>query len=224
MMHWLHCKMQSIVLAGHLVENWPLDNKSLYNYVPGHFEHMTANIYTNRWNHQQCCKNTNMKMIFSPLFKCPVTIRTWNLSAYKRLLIALPTFELDNLNWVHGQKYEPPHDKTNKVSVCPAKTQISLGICPVWSESLLCAQWVAKDPRFLHADSEYSDQTGRMPRLIWVFTGCTHTLLVLSCCGSFYIHICHGYLQRFIQQVFHIRSKSHILICFPLKQRDFSMK
>ena len=56
--------------------------------------------------------------------------------------------------------------KTNKMSVRPAKTQISLGIRPVRLESLLCAQWVAKDPRFLHADSEDSDQTGRMPRLI----------------------------------------------------------
>ena len=27
--------------------------------------------------------------------------------------------------------HEPRHDKTNKVSVCPAKTQISLGISPV---------------------------------------------------------------------------------------------
>ena len=27
--------------------------------------------------------------------------------------------------------FEPQHDKTNKVSVRPAKTQISLGICPV---------------------------------------------------------------------------------------------
>ena len=44
----------------------------------------------------------------------------------------------------------------------PAKTQISLGIHPVWSESSLCAQWVAKDPSFLHADSEDPDQTGRM--------------------------------------------------------------
>ena len=26
-----------------------------------------------------------------------------------------------------------PHDKTNKISVRPAKTLISLGICPVWS-------------------------------------------------------------------------------------------
>ena len=32
-------------------------------------------------------------------------------------------------------KNEPRHDKTNEVSVCPAKTQISLGIRPVWSES-----------------------------------------------------------------------------------------
>ena len=40
--------------------------------------------------------------------------------------------------------------------VGPAKTQISLGIPPVWSESSLCAQWVAKDPRFLHADSKDS--------------------------------------------------------------------
>ena len=72
------------------------------------------------------------------------------------------------------------HDKTNKMSVCPAKAQISLGICPVWSESSLCAQWVAKDPRFLHAESEDSNQTGR----IWVFAGHTFTLLALSCRGS----------------------------------------
>ena len=30
--------------------------------------------------------------------------------------------------------FEPPHDKTNNVAVRPAKTQISLGIRPVWSE------------------------------------------------------------------------------------------
>ena len=42
----------------------------------------------------------------------------------------------------------------------------------VWSESSLSAQWVA-NPSFLHADREDSDQTRWMPRLIWVFTGCT---------------------------------------------------
>ena len=45
------------------------------------------------------------------------------------------------------------------------------------SESSLCAQWVAKDPSILHADSEDSDQTWRMPRLIWVFAGCIHQFL-----------------------------------------------
>ena len=41
--------------------------------------------------------------------------------------------------------------------VHPVQTQISLGTRPVWSESPLCAEWVAKDPSFLHADSEDSD-------------------------------------------------------------------
>ena len=73
----------------------------------------------------------------------------------------------------------------NQQNECaPSKTQISLGIRPVWSESSLCAQWVAKDPSFLHADSEESDQTGRMPRLIGVFAGRTTILLVLSCRSS----------------------------------------
>ena len=67
-------------------------------------------------------------------------------------------------SWQNQQKWH----------VRPAKTQISLGIRPVWSESSLCAQWVAKDPSFQHADSEDSDQPGRMPRLIWVFAGRTY--------------------------------------------------
>ena len=57
--------------------------------------------------------------------------------------------------------------------VRPAKTQISLGFRPVWSQSSLCAQWVAKDPSFFHADSEDSDQTGCM-------LGAHAILLVLS--------------------------------------------
>ena len=70
--------------------------------------------------------------------------------------------------------------KPTKWHVGPAKTQISLGIRPVWSESSLCAQWVAKDLSILHADSEEPDQTGRMLRLIRVFAGRTVILLVLS--------------------------------------------
>ena len=56
------------------------------------------------------------------------------------------------------------------------------------------AQWLAKDPWFLHADSEDPDQTGQMPRLIWVFVGRTLILLVLSCRGSkAQLQSCRGY-------------------------------
>ena len=85
------------------------------------------------------------------------------------------------LNIFHQYNWAATWKKTNNVTVRPAKTQVSLGIRPVWSESLLCAQWVAKDPSFLHVHSKDSDQTGWMPRLIWVFAGHTVTLLVLSC-------------------------------------------
>ena len=43
------------------------------------------------------------------------------------------------------------------MAVRPAKAQISLCIRPFSSESSLCAQRVAMDPSFLHADSEDSD-------------------------------------------------------------------
>ena len=60
----------------------------------------------------------------------------------------------------------------------------------------LCAQWVAKDPSFLHADSEDSHQTGRMPRLIWVFAGRRVILLVLSWGGWCEFPILHQVLQK----------------------------
>ena len=63
--------------------------------------------------------------------------------------------------------------KPTQWHVRQAKTQISLGFRPVWTESSLCTKWVAKGPVLLQADSEDSDQTGWMPRLIWVFAGRT---------------------------------------------------
>ena len=69
--------------------------------------------------------------------------------------------------------YDTPHDKTNKMTVRPAKTQISLGIRPVWSESSLSV-WRKLGSLATHwAHSADSDQTGQMPRLIWVFAGRT---------------------------------------------------
>ena len=57
--------------------------------------------------------------------------------------------------------------------VRPAKTLISLGIHPVWSESSLSAWRSPGSLAILRVHSEDSDQTGWMPRLIWVFAGRT---------------------------------------------------
>ena len=54
--------------------------------------------------------------------------------------------------------------KPTKWRVRPAKTQISLGICPVW---------LVMYSMRLHADSEDSDHTRWMPMLIWAFAGRT---------------------------------------------------
>ena len=61
--------------------------------------------------------------------------------------------------------------KPTKWSVRPAKTQISLGICPVWSESSLSAWRNIGSLTTYWVHSEDSDQSRQMPRLIWVFAG-----------------------------------------------------
>ena len=59
------------------------------------------------------------------------------------------------------------------------KTQISLGIRPVWS--VFAVAWRKLGSLAAHwVHSEDSDLTGR----IWVFAGRTVTLLIMSCCGS----------------------------------------
>ena len=57
--------------------------------------------------------------------------------------------------------FAPLHDK---ITCAPSKDS---------NQPRHCAQWVAKDLMLLHADSEDSDQTRRMPRLIRVFAGRT---------------------------------------------------
>ena len=71
-------------------------------------------------------------------------------------------------------------------------------IRPVWSESSLYA-WRRLGSLAIHwAHREDSDQTGRMPRLIWVFAGRTVILLVLSWGGLFVSSLCcyHEYTRK----------------------------
>ena len=128
--------------------------------------------------------------------RIPRTHCIWN------LMSTVHQAPIISLTWLTWEKlYEPRYVKIIKVTVRPAKPHISLGIHPVWSESSPCAQWVAKDPRFLHADSGDSDQTGRMSRLIGVFAGRTLILLVLSCRGSWVHIVKNNYLQPWLKSL-----------------------
>ena len=58
---------------------------------------------------------------------------------------------------------EPPHDKTNKVACAPSEDsdQPDQSSLSAWRKlGSLATHW---------ANSKDSDQTGRMPKLIWVF-------------------------------------------------------
>ena len=54
------------------------------------------------------------------------------------------------------------HDKTYKMNCAPSKDSRS----GQTDQRLAVRSVVAKDSSFIHADSEDSDQTGQMPRLI----------------------------------------------------------
>ena len=83
------------------------------------------------------------------------------------------------------------HNMTNPTEwpLRQAKTQISLGIYPVWSETLLSAWRKLGVFATSWVHSKYSDQTGRIPRPIWVFAGrtCHSVGFVMRWLGKFTI-------------------------------------
>ena len=86
------------------------------------------------------------------------------------------------------------------MTVRPAKTQINLGIRPVWPESSLSA-WRKLGSLAIHwAHSEDSDQTRRMPRLIWIVPGRIVILL------DFVMRL---FILRFIPQVIESKAKTY---------------
>ena len=65
---------------------------------------------------------------------------------------------LSSFSWIHPGIFlwqrNQSMTKPKKWPECPAKTQISLSTHPVWSEPLLCIQWVAMDPMLLHVNNK----------------------------------------------------------------------
>ena len=77
-------------------------------------------------------------------------------------------------------------------------------IRPVWSESSLPAWWNTGSSATHWAHSEGSDQTGRMPRPIWVFTG--RTCHFVGCVVRWFIY--HSLAHRNLSRVFRRKSSS----------------
>ena len=86
------------------------------------------------------------------------------LSTFIKLQFVFTTFVLSNFEWPLKTGF------TVIISFNAVITNMMVSLtdffCQVWSESLPCAQWVTKDPNFLHEDSKDCDQTELMPRLI----------------------------------------------------------
>ena len=101
------------------------------------------------------------------------TITTTAVTIYAIYLCKTSTLQLSHLM-----------TKPTKWHMRSAKAQISLGIRPVWSESSLSAWWKLGPLATHWTHSKDSDQTGQMPRLIWVLAGRTVILFGLSWGGS----------------------------------------
>ena len=84
------------------------------------------------------CLSSTLQVLWISLFCVgPVT----RLETYVEMLwySCWRTCQLDTHIAGLQQTFAPPRDKTNKMTLRPAKIQISLGIRPVWSESSLSA-------------------------------------------------------------------------------------
>ena len=99
-----------------------------------------------KWYYEKVRKEIFMYMLFLFLF-CTRNTQEDQLKKYPSIV-----------------RHKPPHDKTNKMIYAPSELRSA------WSaqsdQSPQSAHRVAKNPSFLHADSEDSDQTGLMPRLL----------------------------------------------------------
>ena len=156
---------------------------------------------------KQNCQMICSQWILRPDGVCSLNSLYWSLAQMHRLICVFPRCTYRFISFVvpgpdcpsvaigneNGQSY---HKFKNRQLWAASWQNQQNGICAQWrlrsawasaqsDQSSLCAQWVDKDSRFLHADSEGSDQTGQMPRLIWVFAGRTLILLVLSWGGSY---------------------------------------
>ena len=112
-------------------------------------------IYCQQW--QKSCR-ISREVTLNSMFFLNINM-TENWKSTHNYSHVQENINIANLIWAGVQQNLQSHlsrlmTKPTEWHMRLAKTQISLGICPGWSESSLCAQWSAKGPSFLHADSE----------------------------------------------------------------------
>ena len=102
--------------------------------------------------------------------------------------------------------------KPTKWHLCPGKDQTGqmLGCPPVWSESSLCAQWIAKDKLFSCRQRRLI-RLGRCPGWSESLLGAHALLLVLSCAGS--IILDDGTRKGFFSHLWTAKAQLILFIC-----------
>ena len=101
-------------------------------------------------------------------------------------------------HWNGMIPFELRHDKTNNVAVRPAKTQISLGIRPVWSESSLSTwrQLGSLATHWMHSEdwSDWADAQADLS-LRWAHTHFVGFVMswLISICLLYHVFCCCFY-------------------------------
>ena len=127
---------------------------------------------------------------------------------FREIIITWRIAELQDISVPHQDKSVFKHVQTSN-TIAPDMCAVGVkgkwarawqnqqnGICPVWSESLLCTQWVARNPSFVHADSkDWSDWTDAQANLCWVHMPFRRFYHALSQILFLFLHenICFGY-------------------------------
>ena len=137
--------------------------------------------------------------------------------------------------------FEPRHDKTNKMSVRPAKTQISLGIRPVWSESSLSAwrNFGSLATHWAHSEnwSDWADAQADLSLrwehthfvgfvMSWLILSLTARLWISHAVWAFKLSLWNAIIrQRFTCDVFHQLMRLIILkyICKPVQAKCWGL-
>ena len=92
---------------------------------------------------------------------------------YCKKLFSVPWYLRDHEIIHTGEKpYEPPHDKSNKMT-CVSSEDSDQPVRPTTRIRLHCLLEEALGPQLVIERTAKTDQTVQMPRLTWVFAGCT---------------------------------------------------